>query len=670
MKEINLMRESQAKTSAHFGTSFCDRFSIAILVIYSIILLYISVYYLHPLYIGDSREYLGMSISFYNHLSPDLQDVDLTLRSIIEAKNGIVLSNDFDYLQYYRSESGRYYSNHMWIYSLLNMPMFLLIHYLNFNEYKSFQITNSLLIIACLWLIVLLKPYKGWNNFWFFLLCAINPALFYIWWPHTEVFSYSFVVMAIVFALKGGYKLSVLLSAFASLQNPPIIILTIYFVFVGWKESNWDTKNLFCLLGCASFSSIYYIFYYLNYHTYSLQALIGAASIDYISSNKVLNLFFDLNCGMLPYIPLLLIIALLSLVFSLKKKDLYIASLWLVLISMATLASTTVNWNSGMLYINRYAIWMLPIVILISICGLKGLSRKKSNVILLAVFMINLSITGFCLYEHDLGSYLKFNSPSGLILVNSPNLYNPPYELFAERSIGAEIDYREYLPIIFTYDGKPRKILTDDRNLGLVEKFLGHPINTAVYEQIKKSNIGYINFENLYPKYSYDEQKIIVYNKKNIEDISLSGLTILDDHNFGTNNWYGIQNWNGIKTRWMKNNATISVYSSNNLTADLSIQVASFYRERNMTIYSGNVQEGRFVVPVMNLTPKSVPVKLKPGYNSIRFYVKEGCERPSDKHELNSNDSRCLSVAVQNMTLNGRIANLFWAQSGLDGRMS
>ena len=204
----------------------------------------------------------------------------------------------------------------------------------------------------------------------------------------------------------------------------------------------------------------------------------------------------------------------------------------------------------------------------------------------------------------------------------------------------------------------------------MVEKFLGHPINTAVYEQIKKSNIGYINFENLYPKYSYDEQKIIVYNKKNIEDISLSGLTILDDHNFGTNNWYGIQNWNGIKTRWMKNNATISVYSSNNLTADLSIQVASFYRERNMTIYSGNVQEGRFVVPVMNLTPKSVPVKLKPGYNSIRFYVKEGCERPSDKHELNSNDSRCLSVAVQNMTLNGRIANLFWAQSGLDGRMS
>ncbi len=95
MKEINLIRKAQAKTSAHFSTIFCDRLSISILAIYSIILLFISVYYLPPLYIGDSREYLGMSISFYNHLSPDLQDMDLTLRSIIEAKNGIVLSKDF-----------------------------------------------------------------------------------------------------------------------------------------------------------------------------------------------------------------------------------------------------------------------------------------------------------------------------------------------------------------------------------------------------------------------------------------------------------------------------------------------------------------------------------------------------------------------------------------------
>jgi hypothetical protein len=59
----------------------------------------------------------------------------------------------------------------------------------------------------------------------------------------------------------------------------------------------------------------------------------------------------------------------------------------------------------------------------------------------------------------------------------------------------------------------------------------------------------------------------------------------------------------------------------------------------------------RSEVPDARISPLEVPIKLDKGTNIIRFHVPDGCERPSDIIELKNPDKRCLSIAIQNITL-------------------
>src|SRR5665647_714861 len=205
-----------------------------IILICLIVFLCAYLYIIDPIITGDGHEYLGMTASFFNHLSPDLQEKDIVLRNYIENENGIHFTSDCDYNGYFKSTNGSYYSWHFWIYPLINLPLFSLFHFLEVNELRCFQITNSILLIASL--ITILFCFK--NNKQKIIMAsfsAFSPILLYVNWPHPEVFSYSFIIMAISFAIRKNYKISVLMSSIASLQNPPIAIFTFYLIFIGWK---------------------------------------------------------------------------------------------------------------------------------------------------------------------------------------------------------------------------------------------------------------------------------------------------------------------------------------------------------------------------------------------------------------------------------------------------
>ena len=114
------------------------------------------------------------------------------------------------------------------------------------------------------------------------------------------------------------------------------------------------------------------------------------------------------------------------------------------------------------------------------------------------------------------------------------------------------------------------------------------------------------------------------------------------------NGWYGIEIWDGTSTRWMKNDSLITIYSPENRTATLGLNALSFYRNQTLEISSNGVHLARVAVPT-GFVNVSVPMHLAKGENTIRLHVLEGCERPCDIKELNNADSRCLSIAVQNV---------------------
>lgn len=135
---------------------------------------------------------------------------------------------------------------------------------------------------------------------------------------------------------------------------------------------------------------------------------------------------------------------------------------------------------------------------------------------------------------------------------------------------------------------------------------------------------------------------------KNLQAIANPPNEILAKGDLGKG-WYGIEIWDGMSTRWMENDSLITIYSPENRTATLSLNALSFYRNRTLEIYSGDKMVSRVNVPtrIINVT---APVPLMSGLNIVRFHVPEGCERPSDRMEQNA-DSRCLSLAVQNVVL-------------------
>jgi hypothetical protein len=114
--------------------------------------------------------------------------------------------------------------------------------------------------------------------------------------------------------------------------------------------------------------------------------------------------------------------------------------------------------------------------------------------------------------------------------------------------------------------------------------------------------------------------------------------------------WYHTENWNGIPTRWMSGDAGLFVFSEENCTTNLSLRAASFLEPRTLIVSAGDHTLLEMMIP-LDFVGVACPVSLKKGFNIIRLSVPEGCARPKDIPQLKNSDERCLSMAIQNLTL-------------------
>jgi len=115
--------------------------------------------------------------------------------------------------------------------------------------------------------------------------------------------------------------------------------------------------------------------------------------------------------------------------------------------------------------------------------------------------------------------------------------------------------------------------------------------------------------------------------------------------------FFELESWSKIPTRWTSDDASVHIYSVENLTTSMSFQAVSFYHPRTIQIYNG---EG--LISTQNIPADIIMIKtsldLSKGENIIRLHSTEGCERPMDIPLLKNADPRCLSVAIQNVNIN------------------
>jgi hypothetical protein len=362
---------------------------------------------------------------------------------------------------------------------------------------------------------------------------------------------------------------------------------------------------------------------------------------------KVLSFFIDPNFGIFPYMPVIFIIAIVSLLPSIMRRDTFVLELWITVILMAVIGSTSSQLNSGMMYIHRFSVWMIPLLVLIVIYSIRFYPRVKIRLILLIGFIISAGITSALLVNYDYLNYVHFNSVTNAIIIDMPCVYNPPIEVFIERMSGVDgANPDDYLPIIIAYNGRPRKMLTDsahDEEIGEWIRAIG--LGSYTINRLD-DRFSYINFDNsledLIPA-STDISAIYYNHGSDIIDTNISMFGI-------AGGWHSLEGWDGISTRWISEDASLFFVCQENTSCTLSLNAHSFCRNRILEVYAGDKLLTKALIPTYGFVEIEVPVYLVKGINVLRLRVPDGCERPRDM-ELTSSDARCLSVAIQNVAL-------------------
>lgn len=146
---------------------------------------------------------------------------------------------------------------------------------------------------------------------------------------------------------------------------------------------------------------------------------------------------------------------------------------------------------------------------------------------------------------------------------------------------------------------------------------------------------------------SVQDDQLVIYN-----------TSVTSEGSIGNNNsrvwleagWHGLENWQGVPTRWISENATLLMEPNTDQQVILSFNTRSFHQPRTLKIYANDQFVQQTTVPT-SFVSVSIPIQLYKGENIIRLHVPEGAERPCDIPELNNRDTRWLSVAVQNVTI-------------------
>jgi hypothetical protein len=311
------------------------------------------------------------------------------------------------------------------------------------------------------------------------------------------------VALSLVLWREERRHLAVLMAALASVQNAPLVL------YAGWlccmscrrmlaeRTLGAPALRALALPVAALLPALWpYAFYLLRYGRPTLLVEVGAVGPQHASLDRVFELFFDLNLGLLPYVPLALLGALVAPLVQRRSVNGGFSAweLWALLVAMAVVCATAANWNHGTSGPSRYGIWLLPFLLEIFTRMLEPdiNAPARSTYVGLAALAVVVQ-AGICLYRGTGGApdHLEHSYAATAALQRAPAFYNPSHEVFAERTLGREIrgeEVPEGAPVVFRRDGRCHKALTQKRLWPDVLAQCGHPRVPPDFKGLARAN--------------------------------------------------------------------------------------------------------------------------------------------------------------------------------------
>lgn len=416
---------------------------------------------------GDGWEYLLMSVSYHRHHSFDLQqgDIDyayknIALKNNLEAEFNLLYRGAFK-SGYFKAFNQKFYSYHFWGYSLiasLFIPIFL---FLKLNILNICQFTNAFFLVLLMYWVNFRVNLSDRQKLWLNIIILIGPTWYYLKWTHPEMVIFSLIFISLL-EYKNNKKISAcIFSALASLQNSTILIYPAFLIIKEIIEKRKINKEIILMGLSSSIALVPFVFYYINYNTFSL---IGkyCTSCNVASISRAMGLFFDFNFGLFYFIPLIIIAAIILCI----KKDKTSIMLVSLVVLLAYACTVQINWNSDMQYLNRYSFWFIPFLFMATLDFFVNLDKRWLKKMLIIYFC---TTTIPCIvYASMAYNYLEFGPLAKIVLNLKPSLYNPEHEVFYERASHSE-DYPKYPVIYRSKIFGTEKVLIKDQKTGLDE---------------------------------------------------------------------------------------------------------------------------------------------------------------------------------------------------------
>lgn len=401
---------------------------------------------------GDIAEYYGITESLLRHGSIELQMEDrLALEKVMHAAK-------FTDPQYYiNGLDGERYPVHFIFYSLLVLPIRVILSVFGSNPLLSLPVTNLLIFFGVLLYIMKTFLPSPRQKLVFFALAFASPLLFFITWPGPDLFYLSFLLLGIFFFFHKKYNAAAFTVTLASWHSQPIAVLAIMAVAYNFihhtylkhgKRIKLDLMDFFVAASLGFMLFIPYLYNLMVFGAFTPWVLfengwtqLNGFGTQNISVRKLFEQFFDVNMGILWFAPLLTVLGIFAAIYSYKHSKILFFVL-LAFIITAFFYQTNPAWHYGTAGYgpSRHIIFILPFFIFATLQIPQFVKKYVVLLLFLAVWQFySLSFNGFLFPDFDKALY---NTPyAEYILNNYPQLYNPTPEIFVDRTDHLDLDH-------------------------------------------------------------------------------------------------------------------------------------------------------------------------------------------------------------------------------------
>lgn len=499
----------------------------------------------------DSYALPTISLQYRGSLLMDQNDLKIAQRDFPNLYDGINSYNDLRSSKLAITTDGQWKSAYFPIYSMICLPLKLLLQYLRINQEMAFGVTNVLCMLLLFICILTSKKLLQIQKLITSLLLVACPSFLYVQLISAEMMIFSFVGIGVLKFFERKYKTGAVFITLAGWANPTVMAIGIVFIFdyyanvlVNNKERSLeDTVKGEILpsikLGCCFLPSFLPFMFnrMVGCNNFSPAAAVKEGFAVYVK--RVLSYLFDPNLGFFSFAPILLIMCIILTVYAVYLKKFRAVSFMAAFLGTILAYSLMPHINCGMLYCARYVYWTYPILVIFAIVyGYECLNRK--HLFVGANILAVLTSTWLLQYNTNTHyDYTRFNQITEWIFSKMPGLYDPLYSTFYSRNVHIDGGYRWVTPSAYCdKDGNARKILAaKDDAVELLNYYDGAADDMKWFRQqvaSLKEDVSYISIPEKYqirhiPGYELDEDMVFYEESEFTDSYVLQGISYQED---------------------------------------------------------------------------------------------------------------------------------------------